>query len=92
MSSIVTNPTDPAIIKENTLGGLDIIGFEDRENRLVGKSTPDYLLGGNFADVLDGGGDRDIIDGGAGNDCLIGSEEDDFRRDRRRHSRWQSWQ
>jgi hypothetical protein len=80
MSSII-DPTVPFSSVENDAGGLDITGFLDQENRLLGSSGDDVIIGGNLDDTLfglggndfiDGLGGDDLIDGGSGQDTLVG--------------------
>ncbi|MEM8832250.1 MAG: hypothetical protein AAGE96_23305 [Cyanobacteria bacterium P01_G01_bin.19] len=76
MSSIV-NPTIPEITEPLPNGGLEIRGFEDRENILEGSENSDSIIGGNNNDILEGGAGNDTIAGGAGNDEIFGGVGND---------------
>jgi Ca2+-binding RTX toxin-like protein len=79
MSSVLS-PTTPLLNAPNGLGGFNIIGFEDLENRLNGTNGDDKLRGGALNDVLDGGLGNDLIEGRAGNDLILGSGGNDVIR------------
>ncbi len=55
-----------------------IIGTEDDDKRLLGGSTPDWIIGLGGDDKLNGRGDQDTLDGGFGNDTLIGGSGNDL--------------
>ncbi len=76
MSTIV-DPTNPSIINSLPNGGLDILGIEDQENRLVGSENSDQIIGGTLDDILNGLGGADTINGGDGNDGIWGEAGDD---------------
>jgi hypothetical protein len=76
MSTIV-NPTTPMNEMPIVDGGLDIVGFEDRANRLQGGENSDSIVGGNLADVLSGLAGDDTLEGLGGNDRLFGGDGND---------------
>ena len=78
MSAIITNPTDPLSVSPLPNGGLDIRGFEDRENRLEGSNESDSISGGNLADILSGLAGKDTIEGFGGDDTIFGGNDDDI--------------
>ena len=77
MSEII-NPTEPVDSSPLPDGGLDIRGFEDRENELSGSEESDSITGGNLADLLSGLAGDDTIEGLDGNDTIFGGEGDDL--------------
>lgn len=70
MSAIIS-PTDPLFSIENAAGGLDIQGFEDQENSLVGTDGNDSIIGGALSDTLFGGDGADTLIGGPGADTFV---------------------
>jgi hypothetical protein len=85
MSTIV-NPTTPMNETPVIDRGLDIVGFEDRVNRLEGSENNDSIVGGNLVDILSSFAGNDTLEGldgndrlfgGAGNDRLIGGRGND---------------
>lgn len=88
MSQIVTNPTD-AEFTPGFGGGVALIGFEGKVNRLEAKASNVTLIaGGNENDILSAGqatggviiygfGGNDVIYGGAGDNELYGNIGDD---------------
>jgi hypothetical protein len=76
MSTIV-NPTTPVNEMPIVDGGLDIVGFEDRINRLQGGENSDSIVGGNLADILSGLAGDDTLEGLGGNDRLFGGDGND---------------
>ena len=86
MSSVI-DPTTPLSSSLLIDGGLEIVGFEDEVNRLIGSENADWISGGNLADTFDGGNGNDTIvgfegndniHGEAGNDRIQGNEGDDI--------------
>jgi Ca2+-binding RTX toxin-like protein len=67
--SCIIEPANPISSTPNLLGGLDIVGLSDQENR---------LRGGNLNDISDGGSGFDFLDGTGGDDQLSGSNDLDF--------------
>ena len=70
--SAILNPTAPLFAVENESGGLDIQGFEDQENCLIGTDGDDLIIGGEDDDILFGLGGNDTIEGRGGNDIISG--------------------
>ena len=76
MSSII-NPTTPLSSSLLTDGGLEIVGFEDQINRLVGSENADWISGGDLADIFNGDDGNDTIAGLEGDDDIHGEAGDD---------------
>ncbi len=76
MSEIIS-PTEPKESFELPDGGLNITGFEDRENQLEGTEESDFIDGGNATNVLSGLAGDDTIEGGEGNDTIFGGDSND---------------
>lgn len=68
-------------IKTHSLIGTDqddyLIGFEGRDDQIIGRLGQDTLMGLSGNDLLDGGADQDYVYGGTGNDSLYGGEGND---------------
>ena len=77
MSSIV-DVTESLSSTPNMMGGLDIVGFENEENKLLGTERSDSIGGGGLKDIIQGGAGFDYIDGKDGNDTIYGGEDIDF--------------
>ena len=77
MSSIV-DVTESLSSTPNMMGGLDIVGFENEENKLLGTEQSDSIGGGGLKDIIQGGAGFDYIDGKDGNDTIYGGEDIDF--------------
>ncbi len=77
MSSIV-DVTESLSSTPNMMGGLDIVGFENEENKLLGTEQSDSIGGGGLKDIIQGGAGFDYIDGKGGNDTIYGGEDIDF--------------
>jgi Ca2+-binding RTX toxin-like protein len=76
--SCIIEPTDSISSTPNLLGGLDIVGLSEQENRLKGTDFSDSIRGGNLNDILDGGSGFDFLDGKGGDDQLSGGADIDF--------------
>lgn len=76
MSTIV-NPTTPISSTPIIDGGLEIVGFADRINRLQGAENNDSIVGGNLVDVLSSFAGNDTLEGLDGNDTLCSGTGDD---------------
>ena len=57
-----------AVIPSATEGDDLIVGYNDRDNTILGLDGNDELVGGDLNDLLDGGEGNDCLEGGAGND------------------------
>ena len=77
MSSILEF-TEPLSSTSNMMGGLNIVGFEDTQNNLLGTEQSDSIGGGKLNDIIQGGAGFDYIDGKGGNDIIYGGEDIDF--------------
>ena len=77
MSSILEF-TEPLSSTSNMMGGLDIVGFENEENKLLGTERSDSIGGGALNDIIQGGAGFDYIDGKGGDDLIHGGEDIDF--------------
>lgn len=77
MSSILEY-TEPLSSTSNIIGGLDIVGFEDAENKLQGTEQSDSIVGGKLDDIIHGGAGFDFINGKEGNDVIHGGDDIDF--------------
>ncbi len=68
----------PLSSTSNILGGLDMVGFENKQRNLQGTEQSDSIVGGNLNDMLSGGAGFDFIDGKDGNDIIQGGDNIDF--------------
>ncbi|MDJ0743197.1 MAG: hypothetical protein QNJ32_07525 [Xenococcaceae cyanobacterium MO_167.B27] len=77
MSSILES-SESLSSTSNIIGGLDIVGFDNKENNLQGTDQSDSISGGQLNDVISGGAGFDFIDGQGGDDVIHGGEDIDF--------------